>query len=62
MTEKELKFFKLKLSKPTHISYISTYILKKDLEETKQIVSKYIEDGSIQESKYAKEYFVWTKP
>jgi hypothetical protein len=57
MTPKQEKEFLNKLQQPIHISYISKYLLKKDMEETKQILKKYIDEGIIEESKMGKEYY-----
>ena len=46
-----------KLRMPIHISYISKYILKKTQEETKEILEQAINDGVIEESPLAKEYY-----
>lgn len=48
----------LKLSQPVHITFISSHILKKDMEETKNILKHLIEEGVIEESKYSKDYYV----
>ena len=57
MTQKQEKEFLSKLQQPIHISYISKYLLKKDIEETKQILQKYIDGGIIEESKMGKDYY-----
>ncbi len=57
MTPKQEKTFLSKLRQPIHISYISKYILKTDTDETKQILQKYIDEGIIEESTIAKEYY-----
>jgi len=57
MTPKQEKEFLNKLQQPIHISYISKYLLKKDMEETKQILQRYIDEGIIEESKMGKEYY-----
>lgn len=46
-----------KLRRPVHISYIAQYILKCKEFEAKEILSPYIEDGVIEESPLAKNYF-----
>ncbi len=58
MTPNQEKTFLSKLRKPIHISYISKYIVKKDIQETKEILQKYIDEGIIEESQMAKEYYV----
>jgi len=57
MTPNQEKTFLSKLRKPIHISYISKYILKKDIQETKEVLQKYIDEGIIEESQMAKEYY-----
>lgn len=57
--EKELeKILLAKLRQPIHIDYISQYILKLPINKTKEIINKLIEDGVVEESGYAKDYFV----
>jgi hypothetical protein len=58
MEEKLKKTLLGKLRQPIHIEYISNYIVKKSMEETMNIIDKLIEDGVIEESKYAKNYYV----
>ena len=58
MEEKVTKTLMGKLRQPIHIDYISKYILKESLEETKNIINKLVEDKIIEESKYAKDYYV----
>ena len=57
--EKELeKILLAKLRRPIHIDYISQYILKLPIDKTKEIINKLIENGVIEESGDAKDYFV----
>ena len=58
MDTKVKKLLLGKLRQPIHISYIANYILKENLEKTQEIINLLIEDDIIQESKYAKEYYV----
>jgi hypothetical protein len=58
MEEKATKTLMGKLRQPIHIDYISKYILKESMEETKGIINKLVEDNVIEESKYAKDYYV----
>jgi hypothetical protein len=58
MEEKATKILMGKLRQPIHIDYISKYILKESIEETKDIINKLVEDNIIEESKYAKDYYV----
>ena len=55
--EKTLKLLQSKLRQPIHINYISEYILKKDLEETRKIINNLISDGFIVESVTSKDYY-----
>lgn len=48
----------MKVRQPIHIDYISNFILKKSLKETKKIINKLVDDNIIEESKYAKDYYV----
>ena len=57
MTPNQEKTFLNKLRQPIHISYISKYILKKDLKETKEILENYMNEGIIAESKIADGYY-----
>lgn len=61
MTEKETKTFLSKLRQPIHITYISKYLLKKDMIETETILKSFIDAGIIEESKYGKGYYGLTK-
>jgi hypothetical protein len=47
-----------KLRQPIHVTYISQYIIKKDLTETKKNIEKLINENVIEESEYAKDYYV----
>jgi hypothetical protein len=58
MEEKIIKNLLGKLRQPIHIDYISKYILKESIEETKDIINKLVDDNIIEESKYAKDYYV----
>lgn len=58
MEEKITKTLMGKLRQPIHIDYISKYILKESIEETRSIINKLVEDNIIEESKYAKDYYV----
>ena len=59
--EKTLKLLESKLRRPIHITYISEHILKKDMGETKKLLTKLMEDGYVFESEIAKDYF-YIKP
>ena len=58
MEEKVTKTLLGKLRQPIHIDYISKYILRESMEETMNIINKLVEDNIVEESKYAKDYYV----
>ncbi len=58
MEEKVIKNLLGKLRQPIHIDYISKYILKESMENTMKTINKLVEDNVIEESKYAKNYYV----
>lgn len=60
MTPKELKSLVNKLRQPIHITYISKYIVKKDLNETEIILNQLISEGVIKETKTSPGYYVIT--
>ena len=49
-----------KLEKPVHINYISDYILRVGIDETRKRIEKLVSEGTLEESKYGKEYYVRT--
>jgi len=57
MTPNQERTFLNKLRQPIHISYISKYILKTNIKETKEVLEKYISEGIIEESKIADGYY-----
>jgi phosphoribosyl-ATP pyrophosphohydrolase len=57
MDDKTKKLLNTKLRQPVHISYISKYILKMTEKETKEILNKLIEEGVIEESPLAPDYY-----
>lgn len=59
--DKTIKLLESKLRRPIHISYISEHILKKDMTETRKLITKLMEDGYMFESETAKDYF-YIKP
>ena len=59
--DKTIKLLESKLRRPIHITYISEHILKKDMTETKKLITKLMEDGYMFESETAKDYF-YIKP
>ena len=47
-----------KLRQPIHIDYIAKYILKVSEDDARIELNKLIEENIIEESKYAKDYYV----
>ena len=58
MEDKVIKTLMSKLRQPIHINYISSHILRLSEGETRVILNKLLEEGVIEESNYAKDYFV----
>jgi hypothetical protein len=58
MDKRQIKSLMDKLRQPIHINYISKYILKKDVDETKQQLDILISEGYIKESKLSQGYYV----
>tara|TARA_R110000868_G_scaffold76449_4_gene219804 strand:+ start:667 stop:849 length:183 start_codon:yes stop_codon:yes gene_type:complete len=58
MDKKQLKDLGDKLRQPIHINYISKYILKRSVEETKEQLDILISEGYIKESDLADGYYV----
>ena len=58
MDKRQIKSLMDKLRQPIHISYISRYILKKDMDETKRQLDILISEGYIKESKLSQGYYV----
>ena len=58
MDKRQIKSLMDKLRQPIHISYISKYILKKNMDETKQQLDILISEGYIKESKISQGYYV----
>jgi hypothetical protein len=58
MEEKIIKNLLGKLRQPIHVDYISNYILIESMENTMNLITKLVEDNVIEESKYAKDYYV----
>lgn len=58
MDKKQLKDLGDKLRQPIHISYISKYILKCSMEDTKEQLDILISEGYIKESNLAEGYYV----
>lgn len=59
--DKTLKLLQSKLRRPIHITYISEHILRKDMDETRKLLTKLMEDGYVFESEISKDYF-YIKP
>lgn len=55
--EKELKLLQSKLKRPVHISFISEYILDKDMDTTRKIINQLKVLGYIVESEIAEDYY-----
>jgi len=47
-----------KLRQPVHISFISSHIFKKDMEETRKMLQELINENIIENSEYANDYYV----
>ena len=58
MDDKVTKTLMSKLRQPIHINYIASHILRVSESETRTILNKLMEDGIIEESKYANDYYV----
>ena len=58
MDKKQIKSLMDKLRQPIHITYISKYILKKNMDETKEQLDILISEGYIKESNLAEGYYV----
>ena len=58
MDKKQIKSLMDKLRQPIHISYISKYILKESLDETKKQLNVLISEGYIKESTLSGGYYV----
>jgi hypothetical protein len=58
MDKRQIKSLMDKLRQPIHINYISKYILKKDMDETKQQLDILISEGYIKESNISEGYYV----
>jgi hypothetical protein len=58
MNKEQINKLLAKLRTPVHIEYIAKYILESSIDETKKELNMLLEEGVIEESKYAKEYYV----
>lgn len=58
MEKNQIMLLLSKLRQPVHIDYISQYILKTSINESKKILDNLINDGVIVESKLSKDYYV----
>jgi hypothetical protein len=58
MDKRQIKALMDKLRQPIHITYISKYILKKDIDETKQQLDILISEGYIKESSLSQGFYV----
>ena len=58
MDTKTTKTLLSKLRQPVHIDYISKYILRIPEDETRIVLNKFLDENVIEESTYAKDYYV----
>lgn len=58
MDTKSTKTLMSKLRQPIHIDYIAKYILKVSEDDARIELNKLIKENVIEESKYAKDYYV----
>ena len=58
MDTKTTKILLSKLRQPVHIDYISKYILRIPEDETRIVLNKFLDENLIEESIYAKDYYV----
>jgi hypothetical protein len=58
MDKKQFNILLSKLRQPIHIDFISRHIVKESIDETRKVLDKLITEGVIEESKYAKDYYV----
>lgn len=58
MDKRQIKSLMDKLRQPIHINYISKYILKKDIDETKQQLDILISEGYVKQSNISEGYYV----
>lgn len=58
MDKKQIKTLMDKLRQPIHISYISKYILRKNMDETKKQLDTLISEGFIKESSLSEGFYV----
>jgi len=58
MDKRQIKTLMEKLRQPIHINYISKYILKKNMDETKQQLNILISEGYIKESNLSEGFYV----
>ena len=61
MDTKTTKTLLSKLRQPIHIDYISKYILRIPEDETRTELNKLLDENVIEESIYAKDYYVIKK-
>jgi hypothetical protein len=58
MDKRQIKSLMDKLRQPIHISYISKYILRKDMDETKKQLDMLISEGFIKKSSLSEGFYV----
>ncbi len=61
MEKSQTNLLLAKLRQPIHINYVSKYILKESIEQTKTILNKLIQDGIVEEYVKTKDYYVVKK-
>ena len=61
MTQQKIKLLFSKLRQPIHIDYICEFFTNDSHENTKKILQEFVDKGTIEESKTAKDYYVLTK-
>ena len=58
MTKEQIKVLMDKLRQPIHINYISKYILRENIDDTKKQLDSLILEGFIKESEISEGYYV----
>lgn len=58
MDKKQFSMLLSKLRQPIHIDYISKYIVKESIDETRKVLDKLITEGVVEESENSKDYYV----
>lgn len=58
ISQEIMKNIEGKLRRPVHIDYIANYIVKLPIEKTHELLNQLVSVGVIEESGYAKDYYV----